>query len=82
MAQITRVFDLLKLSREKFSKEDIVAAKRDGEWIKYSTEHFIGQVNAVSRGLIAKGIKKNDKVAIMSPNRPEWNICEFGIMQM
>ena len=82
MTQITRVFDLLKLSREKFSKEDIVAAKRDGEWIKYSTEHFIGQVDAVSRGLIAKGIKKNDKVAIMSPNRPEWNICDFGIMQM
>lgn len=82
MAQITRVFDLLKLSREKFSKEDMVAAKRDGEWFKYSTEHFIGQVDAVSRGLIAKGIKKNDKVAIMSPNRPEWNICDFGIMQI
>jgi long-chain acyl-CoA synthetase len=33
-------------------------------------------------GLIASGIKKDDKVAIMSPNRPEWNICDFGIMQI
>ena len=82
MAKITRVFDLLKLSLEKFNKEDIVAAKENGQWIKYSTEHFIQEVDALSRGLIAKGIKKNDKVAIMSPNRPEWNICDFGIMQM
>ncbi len=82
MTEITRVFDLLKLSLDKFNKEDIVAAKRKGEWIKYSTEHFIDQVDAVSRGLITKGIKKDEKVAIMSPNRPEWNICDFGIMQI
>ncbi len=82
MTEVTRVFDLLKLSLEKFNKVDIVAAKRGGVWIKYSTEHFISEVDALSRGLIAKGIKKDDKVAIMSPNRPEWNICDFGIMQI
>lgn len=82
MAEITRVFDLLNLSLEKFNKEDIVAAKRNGEWIKYSTQRFVDETNAVSRGLISKGIKKDDKVAIMSPNRPEWNICDFGIMQI
>ncbi|WP_411273658.1 AMP-dependent synthetase/ligase [Daejeonella sp.] len=82
MAEITRVFDLLKLSLEKFNKEDIVASKRNGEWVKYTTQEFVDEVNSVSRGLISKGIKKGDKVAIMSPNRPEWNICDFGIMQM
>lgn len=82
MTEVTRVFDLLKLSAEKFNKEDIVASKRNGEWIKYSTKHFIDEVDAVSRGLVAKGIKKDDKVAIMSPNRPEWNVCDFGIMQI
>lgn len=82
MAEITRVFDLLKLSQEKFNKPDMVAAKRDGEWMRYSTAYFITQVDALSRGLIAKGISKDDKVAIMSANRPEWNICDFGIMQI
>lgn len=82
MTEITRVFDLLALSLEKFKKEDLVAAKRNGEWVKYSTEFFIGEVDKLSRGLIAKGIKKGDKVAVMSPNRPEWNICDFGIMQI
>ncbi len=82
MAEITRVFDLLKLSAEKFNKPDMVAAKRDGEWVRYSTAHFLSQADALSRGLIAKGIKKDDKVATMSANRPEWNICDFGIMQI
>lgn len=82
MAEITRVFDLLQLSIEKYHKDDMVAAKENGLWIKYSTERFVGLVNAVSSGLIASGIKKNDKIAIMSPNRPEWNICDFGIMQI
>lgn len=82
MTQITRVFDLLQLSMEKYRKEDMVSAKQDGVWVKYSTEKFVGLANQVSAGLIACGIKKDDKVAIMSPNRPEWNICDFGIMQM
>jgi long-chain acyl-CoA synthetase len=60
----------------------MVAAKQNGTWNKYSTEKFVAQVNSVSLGLIASGIKKDDKVAIMSPNRPEWNICDFGIMQI
>jgi long-chain acyl-CoA synthetase len=82
MAEITRIFDLLQVSKEKFSKEDMVAAKLDGIWIKTSTEDFISQVDSVSRGLLAKGIQKADKVAVMAPNRPEWNICDFGIMQI
>ncbi|MES3018359.1 MAG: long-chain fatty acid--CoA ligase [Bacteroidota bacterium] len=82
MPEITRVFDLLKISQKEFDKEDIVATKINGAWIKYSTQRFVHEVDSVSRGLISKGIKKGDKVAIMSPNRPEWNICDFGIMQM
>ena len=82
MAEITRIFDLLNLSVEKYRKEDMVAAKQNGIWNKYSTEKFVAYVNSVSQGLITLGIKKDDKVAIMSANRPEWNICDFGIMQI
>lgn len=82
MVEITRVFDLLQYSLEMHPQEDMVAAKQNGTWNKYSTEKFVAQVNSVSLGLIASGIKKDDKIAIMSPNRPEWNICDFGIMQI
>lgn len=81
MPSITRVFDLLPHLLANFSKDDIVAGKKNGNWVKYSSEEFIALVDQLSRGLLALSINKDDKVAIMSANCPEWNICDFGIMQ-
>lgn len=81
MKDITRVFDLLEYNKSCI-KNDIVAGKKNGEWTKYGTIEFIELVDCVSRGLLTSGIQRGDKVAIMSPNRPEWNICDFGIMQI
>ena len=78
---VSRIFDLLPLNTTNFLKDDIVARKVAGNWTGYSTDEFTGQIDLLSRGLIASGIKKGDKVGIMSPNRPEWNICDFAIMQ-
>ncbi len=78
---ILRVFDLLQHVKENYQKDDLLAGKHHGVWVKYNTDEFLRLTDAVSRGLIASDIKKNDKVAIMSANRPEWNICDFGIMQ-
>src|SRR5690554_347220 len=82
MAEIKRVFDLLKNYEKHFSKEVMVAGKFDGKWKKYSTKEFIQLVNDLSRGLAYKGIVKEDKDALMSANRPEWNFCDFGVMQL
>src|SRR5690606_18681782 len=39
-------------------------------------------VDHLSKGLVAKGIGKGDKIALMSHNRPEWNFCDFAINQL
>lgn len=82
MEAISRVFDLLKYNKQNFNCQDILATKVNGQWKKYSSSDFINISEEVSRGLIKKGIGKDDKVAIMSENRPEWNFCDFGIMQI
>ena len=82
MNSISRVFDLLGHMEEKHPSGTVVASKKNGKWVHYTTKNFIQNVNDVSRGLIALGIYKDDKVAIMSANRPEWNFCDFGIMQI
>lgn len=81
MLPVTRLFDLLPDSAARFSKENMVAGKSSGKWTVYSTADFIQQIDALSKGLVAAGIVKDDKIAIMSANRPEWNICDFAIMQ-
>lgn len=78
---ITRVFDLLQYNLENFPKEEFVSGKVRGEWKKYSTKEFCDKVDALSRGLIGINIGKGSRIAVMSANRPEWNIADFAIMQ-
>ena len=79
---ITRVFDLLDHQVEKYNKPDTLSGKLHGKWIHYSTDEYKKLARNVSLGLIKKGIKKDDKIAIISPNRPEWNIIDMGIQMV
>lgn len=80
-AEIKRVFDLLKFSLEK-PKPEFINGKVNGKWINYSTEEFCAAVDNLSRGLIKNGITKGGRVAVMSHNRPEWNIADFAANQI
>lgn len=79
---ITRVFDLLPNCVLKVNKEDTFANKVNGAWRKYSATEVIETVNKVSVGLLKLGIKKDDKIALISNNRPEWNFVELGVQQI
>ncbi|MEW6468414.1 MAG: long-chain fatty acid--CoA ligase [Bacteroidota bacterium] len=78
----TRVFDLLPRLKEKFNKPDALAAKEGGKWITYSTQDFIDNVNLLSYGLLAAGIQKGDKIAIIANNRPEWHFADYATQQI
>jgi long-chain acyl-CoA synthetase len=78
----TRVFELLDHQLSAFPKEDAIAMKVQGNWVKYSTQDYKNMANAFSMGLLKLGIKKDDKVAIVSSNRTEWNFTDMGIQQL
>ncbi|MCL2414163.1 MAG: long-chain fatty acid--CoA ligase [Bacteroidales bacterium] len=81
--EVTRIFDLLPYIKEKFDwKDDQLAGKVNGEWKKYSIDDYMEYADNVSYGLLALGIQKNDKIAIISGNRPEWNFLDIGIQQI
>jgi len=80
-ADIKRVFDLLKYSLEQ-PKQEFISGKIKGEWVHYSTEAFCDCVDNLSRGLVKQGIGKGGRVAVMSHNRPEWNIADFAANQI
>ncbi|MBB6612937.1 long-chain fatty acid--CoA ligase [Pontibacter sp. Tf4] len=79
---ITRTIDLLSHQLESYPKPDCLASKVNGQWVKYSTQDVQNMANLVSLGLLKLGIGKNDKVAIISFNRPEWVFADFGIQQI
>jgi long-chain acyl-CoA synthetase len=80
---VTRIFDVLDNYLEKYPDQQVaLAAKRSGEWRKFSIQEYTELTNYISYGMMALGIQPGDKVGIVSSNRPEWNMVDFAIMQM
>ncbi len=83
MTEVKRLFDFPYYQLENYPQEGALVSKVNGSWVKTSTQQYIDQANAISRGLIKLGVKTNDKVAIISmTNRTQWNICDIGILQI
>ncbi len=80
--EMTRTFNLLDRLLENYpQKDDILAGKENKQWVKYSTKDYVELATMVSYGLLSLGLKKGDKVAMVSNNRPEWNFIDMGISQ-
>jgi len=82
MNQPSRLFDIPYYQQENYPKSDAFTSKINGEWIPTSMDVFLEKVNAVSKGLIASGIKPNEKVGLVSANRIEWNIIDIAVQQV
>jgi long-chain acyl-CoA synthetase len=82
MSNISRLFDFPYYQLEKYNLPDALVTKYGNDWVKTSTKEYIEKANAFSRGLLRLGVKKNDKIAVISSNnRTEWNITDIGILQ-
>jgi long-chain acyl-CoA synthetase len=83
-----RLFDCIEHQMQHFPLETMLAAKENGQWRHYPTKEVQGIVNRTSAGLIALGVSGNDgtpeqqdKIAIISGNRPEWLMLDLAVQQ-
>ncbi len=83
MIEIKRLFDFPYFQLENAPQEKSLVTKYNGKWEALSSQQYIDQANAVSRGLLRLGIQPNDKIAVISTsNRTEWNVLDIGILQL
>lgn len=80
--EVTRLFDLLPYQLAKYPQQDALATKVGGTWQTYSTAKVQETADKISLGLLKAGIQKQDKIALISANRPEWNFLDYGIQQI
>ena len=80
--EIRHAFDFLHHQLENNPIEDCLNYKVNGSWVKYSTQEFMEIVHKLSLGFLKLGLKPGDKVAIISPNRPEWNFIDQSCQEI
>jgi long-chain acyl-CoA synthetase len=79
----TRLFDILENQVKNKPLKRALNTKYNGVWESTSSEEFLEKSNQISRGLLQLGVKKGDKVAIISSNnRTEWCIVDIGVLQI
>lgn len=83
MKEVTRIFDILDVYTEKWPEQQVaLARKENGTWIKYSPEQYQDISRKLAYAFIELGIQPNDKIAIISNNRPEWNMIDMAVQQI
>lgn len=77
--KITRTFDLLDHLVINYPKDDLLAGKSNGEWVKYSSHDYYKFSHFLAYGFIEMGLRPGDKVITIFQNCPEWNFVDMAL---
>ncbi len=65
-----------------FGSKTSLMSKKDEEYQGISYNEMGEKVNKLALGLASFGVKKGDRVSILSENRPEWAISDLAILSL
>lgn len=77
-----RLFDILHKTAQANPNSIAFSHKKRGGWVAYTYSGYEQQTNALALGLLELGVQKSDKIATISPNRPEWNFIDMAVMSV
>lgn len=73
----TRLFDIMDI--RSYGRRRRPCFRYGDEEMKFDT--YRRQVDALSHALLMRGLKRGEAVALISENRPEWNVVDMAVMQ-
>lgn len=59
-------------------RDDALRYKKEGEWVSISSDEMIEKAGDIALGMVSLGIKKEDRVAILAANSPDWTLTDAG----
>lgn len=74
--------DLLEQACDTYRRRDALQVKRNGVYEPISSEALRESVEQIGAGLAKLGVRKGDRIALLSENRPEWAIADQGILSI
>jgi long-chain acyl-CoA synthetase len=83
---VQRLFDIVAERSKEAPNAIMLAAKENSEWRTYSSSEVWETARKLAGGLLTLGIanqvldpEHQEKIAIISPNRPEWMITDVAV---
>ncbi|MCI1640668.1 MAG: AMP-binding protein [Bacteroidales bacterium] len=74
------LIDFVEKYTHQFASETFLREKVGDEWVETSFEKTRKEAYRIAAGLMSAGLKKGDKVALLSEGRNLWVIGELGIL--
>src|SRR5262245_38057674 len=65
---------------QRYDKPDALQVKVAGSWRPISHKTLAERVRRAALGLQSLGVRRGDRVAILSENRPEWAIADYACL--
>jgi long-chain acyl-CoA synthetase len=82
--QFSTIPEMFQSLTAKFSREakPVLMYKARGEYHGISYSDLKRQVERLASGLASMGLRRGDRIAIISENRPEWVVCDMAIVSL
>ncbi|GAC1396250.1 MAG: AMP-dependent synthetase/ligase [Pyrinomonadaceae bacterium] len=64
------------------NRADALNFKSGDAWHSISSAEFLTRARAIALGLYTLGVRRGDRVALLSENRPEWTLSDAGCQCM
>lgn len=74
------IIDFVEKNVAKYSESTFLREKVDGTWVETSFKTTLEQSKILAAGFMAMGLKKDDKVSLISEGRNQWIFTELGIL--
>ena len=76
------IYQTLKNSADRFSDRPALEFRSKDKHHRYTYREFLLAVHSLAAGLYSLGLRKGDRLAILSENRPEWAISDFAAQSL
>lgn len=80
--QINNLADFYYYPLKFQPKSDAFTQKENGKWVSVSSKELVEKAIQLSKGLLELGVKKGDRIAMISNNRTEWHLTDLAIQQI
>lgn len=62
----------------RHKRPDTLNYKSEGRWVPISSDEIIARAKNIAAGLHATGVRRGDRIALLSESRAEWTLTDAG----